>query len=111
GEGISNNVSHFNAVIRKMVRDIVHGRLLEVHGADMSEARLEAQMSKLILLAPYYSIENWLFANVPRLRQLGVRETILDEWEQDLSTLDRTENPKRLARVSTRHYPELGREL
>jgi hypothetical protein len=92
-------------VIRAKVRDLVRGKLA-------TDARVEHAMTKLIHLAPFYSIETWLFANVEQLRKLGATESVLDVWEADLCTLDQTPKPKDLLRsVSTEHHPLLARNL
>lgn len=104
--GKSENLERFEEVIRAKVRAIVRGEL-----NDQLDARVDYVMSKLVHVAPFYSIETWLFANVARLRKLGANEAILTEWEEDLAKLDAIEQPKRLVRVSPRDYPELARDL
>ncbi|WP_146158242.1 hypothetical protein [Enhygromyxa salina] len=108
GAGRSPNLDRFEEVIRRKVSDIVRGHLAE---SNVGEAQIEARMSKLIMLAPHYSIEAWLFANVDRLRECGAVGPILDQWQADAATLEQTVNPKQLVSVSTRDYPTLAREL
>ncbi|MCA9699886.1 MAG: hypothetical protein KC431_20340, partial [Myxococcales bacterium] len=110
GERPSDNLTRFDAIIRTKVRDIIRGHLKK-GSAEHSDARLDAIISKFNLLAPCYSIETWLFANLRVLRQLGVSNPIVDVWERDLSELDRTAMPKSTLSLTTRDYPTLAREL
>jgi hypothetical protein len=71
----------------------------------------DRRLAELVHVAPFYSIETWLFANVARLRKLGANEAILTEWEEDLAKLDATEQPKKLVSASPRDYPVLARDL
>lgn len=88
GMATSENLERFEVVIRTRVRDIVRGH---IRG---SEDRVKEVMSRLILVAPYYSIEGWLFAN-----------------HIEPSTLDRTSQPKDLLSINRGEYPDLARTL
>lgn len=111
GEGESRNITRFDTIIRAKVRELVRGHISKNHTGEFPEVRLDAVMSKLILLSPHYSIETWLFANVRRLRELGAPAHILDNWERDLTILDRTTKPKDELPLSTREYPTLAHML
>lgn len=111
GQDESPNVRLFDVVIRAKVRDLIRGHLTKTEAQDPSQARLDAVMSKLILLAPHYCVETWLFANLRRLRELGVSAAILDDWERDLGILDRTTKPKDALSLRTRDYPDLASAL
>jgi hypothetical protein len=111
GAGPSLNLDRFAEKIRTKVRDIVRGHLDKQSLDGVRKPRLDYVMSKLILVAPYYSIEAWLFANVDHLRKLGVTGPILDEWQADPTKLEQTIKPKESLSVKTEHYPALAREL
>ncbi len=83
----SENLRKFTTIIEPRVREILRGRFKDT-------AQLEYAMSKLIHVAPHYSIETWLF-----------------ECEQDPYELDRALKPKDLAAIDTSRYPELAKSL
>lgn len=104
----SENVGKFEAVIVAKVREYVRGH----RGPDA----VEHAMRKLILLAPHYSIETWLFANVELLRTLvpTTRQDVhqrLDHWARDPTSLDAALMTKELVKIDTKHYPALAAKL
>ncbi len=112
----SENLVKFEERVVRKVREFVRGHVEKTRKAD-PEAFIDHTMRKLIHVAPFYSIESWLFANIEMLRSLCSGKDLpvevtqrLDAWQRDLGEMDRTK-PKGLVPVSTKDYPQLASEL
>lgn len=110
----SATLTKYDAQIVGKVREIIRGHMQKTRGGDCS-AVVDYAMRKLIHIAPFYSIESWLYANTTVLRTLcrisPEVEAHLTAWERDLSELDRAQMPKTLAPIDTAHHPTLAAKL
>lgn len=113
------NVRKFDELIRRPVRVILEGpppRRRERRSPLPPAADVEERLAKLFLLAPFYSIESWLYQNIrlaARLCQsnpacLGQCLERLSAWAAERGALDEVNQPKKQLCFKDRHNAELA---
>lgn len=115
----SENVRKFDNLVRRPVRNILEGpppKRRERQPPPQPRVSVDERLSKLFLLAPFYSIESWLYQNVATATRLcrqnvacrGKCVAQLMEWEADRGALDEVDKPKTRLCFRDRHNAELA---
>jgi hypothetical protein len=102
----STNVARFDAFVHEYVIPALDHALRLQH-KDRGEAPGDEQITaeainalqRLIRLTPFYSIEAWLYQNIPMVRHLctehcGAHLDEISRWEADAGVLDELHQPK-----------------
>lgn len=118
--GSSENVRKFDDMIRTPVGIILEGpppmrRSRRVPPPPPPESAQE-RLAKLFLLAPFYSIEAWLFQNTTAAARLcrqnpkcaGECADLLASWQADRGLLDEVEKPKKKLCFKDQHNATLA---
>lgn len=99
----SENVAKFDAVVRTRVRQVLRAQ----KGATAES--VEQRMRRLLLLAPFYSIEAWLYQNTTAAVRLchehhrGRDADRFQAWAQDRTALDDVMAPKKETCLAATH--------
>lgn len=118
----SENVRKFETMIRKPVRIILESpppRRRDRPGSSVvstGPAEIESRLAKLVLLAPFYSIEAWLFQNTEGAARFCPGEPVcrrrcvdkLAAWRHDRGVLDEVDAPKEQLCLGDRYNVELA---
>jgi hypothetical protein len=95
------------------IRRIVIDRLAEPRRGDRTYP--PERIERLLLVAPYWSIEAWLYQNTPVAKRICVREhprgrhrNQFASWEHDRASLDEVEKPKERCCLGAKHNQELA---
>ena len=109
----SENADLFESQIITPVRALITHTLAQ-RGEDTAE-HIDAVMSRLLRLVPFYSIEAWLLQNTTVLRRI-LRDryadrdlSLVESWEADRELLDEIWQPKEAICVRALHNAELAR--
>jgi len=103
----SENLKKFKKSFEVRIRQLLAGKLGDGKA-------IEARMSRLVILAPFYSIESWLYQNTEaaiRLCQKHHRGKDVDRfsaWREDRGLLDEELKPKKQVCLADRHNRELA---
>jgi len=119
----SENRKKFDAIITEGVRRILRGEaplpVSSVPRSKLTDEQVEAALERLLVLAPCYSIESWLYQATKELlsycrQRHDVEEHVrrIESWASDRTLLDEVSQPKKdhvLSCIGDRYNEELAR--
>lgn len=107
----SENVQKFLAFVQRLGPTVEAG--LKRRGLPAEEADVQARLRRICYVAPFYSIESWLYQDTDHLHafcreRCGKHLDLIARWKADRSLLDEVLKPKEQLCVGSRSNHDLA---